>query len=189
MSNRSITIVLLLVAAVAAVLAVFSGPKALAFWPLENASDFLQRITPLFLVALFVERALEVFMTAWRGQGEKQLKVKSRHVAADGKQAADLDLTLYKTDTQRIAFSAGIALGVIISAVGIRSLSLFIYGDDIDALTGWQRSLFTAVDVLVTGAVIGGGADGLHKIVKVFLGFMDTTSANIDAKKPIGPDV
>jgi len=31
-------------------------------------------------------------------------------------------------------------------------------------------------DVLFTGAVLGGGADSLHKLVQVFTNFMDATA-------------
>jgi hypothetical protein len=68
--------------------------------------------------------------------------------------------------------------------VAVRILPCGRYPDQIEALTGWQRPLFTSVDVVVTGAVIGGGADGLHKIVKVFTTFFETTSAKIEAQKP-----
>ena len=36
----------------------------------------------------------------------------------------------------------------------------------------------------VTGAMIGGGADGIHKIISVFTNFLDTTSANLEARRP-----
>ena len=31
-------------------------------------------------------------------------------------------------------------------------------------------------DVLLTGAVVGGGSDGMHKLVQVFTNFMDSTA-------------
>ena len=31
-------------------------------------------------------------------------------------------------------------------------------------------------DVLFTGAVLGGGSDGMHKLVQVFTNFMDSTA-------------
>jgi hypothetical protein len=37
------------------------------------------------------------------------------------------------------------------------------------------------VDVLVTGGLIAGGSDGIHKILQTFLDLMDKTSRNINA--------
>jgi hypothetical protein len=33
-----------------------------------------------------------------------------------------------------------------------------------------------AMDVLLTGMLLGGGADGLHKLVSIFTNFMDSTA-------------
>jgi hypothetical protein len=160
--------------------AMFGGPHQLRFWPLEGASDLMERVMPLVLIALFTERALEVFVTAWRGPAEKVLKTVE---AADGLEAKK-EIAAYKGETQRIAFTAGIALGVLVSATGVRCLALLLYPDEIEALTGTQMYLFNALDVLITGAVIGGGAEGIHKIVKVFTTFLETSSAKIEKQKP-----
>lgn len=82
-----------------------------------------------------------------------------------------------------MACAAAIAVGIVVSAVGIRALALFIYPDQIEAVVGWQQWVFTSVDVVVTVAVIG-GADGIHKIVKVFTTFLDGTSAQLEARRP-----
>ena len=42
-----------------------------------------------------------------------------------------------------------------------------------DALAEGQQKAFRATDVVISGAVLGGGADGLHKIVKRFLDFVE----------------
>jgi len=47
---------------------------------------------------------------------------------------------------------------------------------DARALHPAHRSVFMVADVLFTGAVLGGGADSLHKLVQVFTNFMDATA-------------
>jgi Na+/proline symporter len=80
-----------------------------------TSAYFVQQLTPLVLVSLFIERALEVFLTAWRGKSAADLtqKVKRARAAAGPNQApspnqldAEDNLTAYKTDTQRIALPA-----------------------------------------------------------------------------------
>ena len=183
MATRAVLMCVLL-SVLGVLFAVFGGPQPLAFWPIEGTADLLQRIAPLFLIALFVERALEVFISAWRGPEERVRKAARATTLGKITPEENARLVEYKSETLRIALSAGIALGIVVSAVGVRALALFMYPDQIEALAGWQRSLFTSVDVLVTGAVIGGGADGLHKIVKVFTSFLETSSARIEARRP-----
>ena len=98
-------------------------------------------------------------------------------------EADDHELKLFKCETQRITFTAAVSVGIVVSAVGIRVLALFIYPDQIEALVNPQRTLFTTVDVLITGLVIGGGADGIHKIVKVFTSFFDSVSATNEERE------
>jgi hypothetical protein len=44
-----------------------------------------------------------------------------------------------------------------------------------------QVAAFRLVDVLLTGGLIGGGSEGVHKITQVFSDFMDKTRQNINA--------
>lgn len=39
-----------------------------------------------------------------------------------------------------------------------------------------QQRLFRTTDVLMTGAVLGGGSDALHQLVMVFTNFMGTAA-------------
>lgn len=53
---------------------------------------------------------------------------------------------------------------------------LFVDPPAFAALPQVQQRLFRAGDVLLSGAVIGGGADALHKLVSVFTNFMDSSA-------------
>lgn len=163
--------------------AINGNPQPLTFWPLESAGDLLQRVIPLFVIALFVERAIEVFVSPWRSREEMLIRAARRTPLGKLAEEEDRKLTTYKADTMRIAFAAGVGMGMTVSAVGVRALALFIQPDQIAALAGSQRPLFTTVDVVITGLLIGGGADGIHKVVKVFTSFFDSVAAANEARE------
>jgi len=151
-----------------------------------SAAYFVQQLTPLMLVALFIERGLEVFLTAWRGgkaadlarnvEKTQELVAKNQAPITDAHAAED-GLTQYKSETQQIALPAALFLGIVICAFGIRGLGPFVDADAFNNLHDVQKKLFTAMDVLLTGALVGGGSDFVHKFISVFTNFMDSTAA------------
>lgn len=170
---------------VSAILTVWLKPGLIRFWPFSLA-EFVQLITPLFLVAVFIERALEVFLTAWRGGGSVKISreieklkgaiARGNHAMQDQLENARDRLADYKSETQGIAFPSSLALGIAVSALGIRSLELFVDPAVFAGLSSAQRGAFNATDVVLTGALLGGGSEGLHKVISVFTNFMDTTA-------------
>jgi hypothetical protein len=179
-TQRLTTAVLVLVIVLSLILVAVLNPGLVRFWPM-GAGEFLQTIAPVVLVSLLIERTLEVFLTTWRGPEAARLDLGARRAGADAKLAAEQSLTAYKAATQRIAFLSGIALGVVVSALGVRILGLFVDPAVFRSLSALQREWFNAADVLLTGAVLGGGADGLHKIISVFTSFLDATTAKVKA--------
>ena len=149
----------------------------------EVASDF----APLVLVALFIERALEVFLTPWRAGEADRLETEFKRAEAKAKEPrasseaqaeaieGEQKLVGYRSETRRIAFATGIVAGVVISAIGVRGLEIFVDAVVFDGLAAFQRNAFRVSDVVLTGALLGGGADGIHKIVAVFTGFLEKT--------------
>ncbi len=87
------------------------------------------------------------------------------------------DLAEYRAETQRIAFVAALAIGIAVSLIGFRALDFFVQGGAQTSLASHphQLVLFQAMDVVLTGAVISGGADGLHQMVTIFTNFADST--------------
>ncbi len=71
---------------------------------------------------------------------------------------------------------AGTAIGVIVAALGIRMLELFVDPAIFESLPRVQRKLFRTADVLLTGAVLGGGSDALHQLVSVFTNLMESAA-------------
>jgi hypothetical protein len=158
----------------------WTGFIPLQFVPLAPQAA-AQTLTPLFLVATFVERAVEVFVTSWRGKESSQLEAVRNAAPTELRPAADQTLLAYKTDTQRIAFKTGSAMGLILAIAGVRILSPFIAPDAWTKATAAQYDLFVAVDVMLTAVVIGGGADGMHQLVSVITDFLGETRRQISS--------
>jgi hypothetical protein len=92
------------------------------------------------------------------------------------------DLADYRSDTQRIAFIGSLAVGIVVSLIGFRALDFFVAGGAGSALANYplQLKLFQAIDVVLTGALISGGADGIHQIITIFTNFADQTKKKQD---------
>lgn len=181
-----------LVASIALVAGLYwLNPAVIHFQPYSPAV-FTQQLTPLVLAALFIERSLEVFITVWRGEKaavlERSVQKASDLLDSDSAKvgavrAASDALSQYRFETQQIALPIALVLGILISALGVRGLGNFA---DLDKLTDrpTQRYLFNAADVLLTGALMGGGSDFMHKIITTFTDLMDATSQKAKAPTP-----
>lgn len=180
------TIALLVIAAIQQF-----APAAVAFKPISRQS-FLGTLSWLFVVALFIERAVEVIVSVLRDAGaaplehaceaaqeksDAQLKVTPSAVPyLDDLHAAQRALLAYRTDTKELALCTSFVLGLFVSLSGVRALSSIA---DVADSTNW---LFASADMIVTGAVLAGGTDAIHKMMNVFTNFMDAA-----AEKAKGP--
>lgn len=185
MSRRYQALSLLFIVIAGFLLTALLHPGLMRFWPF-SAAEFVQQITPLFLIALLIERSIEVVLTPWRA---KESTVKSvavetvkKEIQKGTKEDKDLvplhdDLVAYKGTTQRIAFLMALALGIVVSTLGVRLLGIFADPAAFKALPSAQQNLFNGLDVILTGALLAGGSDGLHKFVSIFTNFADSTAA------------
>ncbi len=70
----------------------------------------------------------------------------------------------------------GVALGLALAVLGVRVLEHLVESDVLRMAVPWQAKGFRSFDVLLTGGLIGGGADGIHKLVSVFTTKFDQLS-------------
>jgi hypothetical protein len=185
--SRRFEISLYLTVVGALLVTAFYAPGLISFWPF-SVMEIVHRIAPLFLISLFIERGLEVFVTAWRGPDAaiRDHRIRQlRKAIRDGNADAEAEIELarictakeqYRSRMRRVAFAGSVALGVIVSAVGVRALGLFVDPGAFSRLSPEQQASFNTVDVLLTGAMLGGGSDALHKFVTVFTNFMERTA-------------
>lgn len=180
-TERGVLWMLLLLLVALAITVAVARPPLIRFRPLE-IEDFTSVIVPLFLVALFIERAVEVFLTSWRATDSETLEKKAKEKEPDGvEKPASVErqeLSRFKGRTRIIAFTSGTLLGIIAAALGFRVLEPFLHADwsQQPGVTPFHAGSFQAFDAILTGLVIGGGADGMHKLVLVFTNFMDAAA-------------
>lgn len=160
-----------------------------------GAGDVLKLLGMFFVLALFVERTIEVFITAWRGektvQGQSDLEAAKQALA---KQPADTSLQAavkdradwlaqYKCETKDIALRSALVLGILIAAVGVRSFHIFVTGSltpsPVASWANTQSITFQVLDVLISGGIIGGGSEAIHKMMNVITEFFDATTKKV----------
>ena len=176
----AVLLVLVLAAALAA-----RHSEHIAFMEITSA-NILGVLTSLFVTALFIERAAEVLISVSRGPtadtlGDQLSSLDQRLAAATDvaektslgaeRETIAKQLLAFKATTKIIALWSNLCAGMVISAVGVRGLAGLLQ----TAPAGWQKDAFAAVDIILTGALIGGGAEGIHQLVSVITDFLDKT--------------
>lgn len=130
----------------------------------------LTQLGILYIVALFVERSLEVLMKAWRQGGRIELEEKIGSAkTADDKQIHKRKLGKYRVGTQRRALLVGLTLGILVSLSGVRLLGPIFDGSD-----GWsfQVAVFQFTDIIVTAGLIAGGSSTIHELMALIDDFL-----------------
>lgn len=167
----------------------------------------------LFAVALLVERAVEVVVMVFRDQQADLLDYaedqatkavadatqKANGLAGDnpGKEAAanavieagknlasiQYNKVIYRAETKEVALLTGFAFGIFVSLAGVRALHGLV------AENAPVGTLFNVADIVVTGAMLAGGSEGIHRMANAFTSFMDALSARGDqAQRNAQPD-
>jgi hypothetical protein len=146
------------------------GVEALEFneEPFTNVGRVL---APLLLIALFIERAVEVVIKPLRGDRSDRLRTQIR--SSSNKKTTDdlrLELNTYRSRTRKYAFGVAVTFGIGASLVGVRALhNLILAGEQI-------TYAFEFFDVVITGLILAGGAEGIHKIVTAFTDYAEMIS-------------
>jgi len=211
--KKTTTIVLSVLLVVLGALVVYlvcsdQEPPPVGFKPLTPQA-FVESVGWLFVVALFVERAVEVVVMVFRDQQADELDEAEEHAVrvvkaaikraaalagdntaapADKKAAIDAveavrpalvtarqNKLVYRAETKEIALLVGFVFGLFVSLAGVRALHGLLL--DATAPTG---NLFTAADIMVTGAMLAGGSEGIHRMANAFTSFMDSVAARGD---------
>lgn len=156
--------------------------------------DDIENIIPklignLFLLSIFVERTIEVFLSSLRGFGADELDLEidelNKSLKSDPTNAQNLgDLSKknkerlhYRLRSQSYAQVMGVIIGVCVALIGVR-----ILGNTIDTSLisnkGIHAKIFSFGDILFTGMVLAGGSEAFNKIMKVYNAFMNKSVKN-----------
>jgi hypothetical protein len=183
-----------LIAASAAAAWQASNFTGLAFKPFSG-EEIVGNLTALFLISAFLERALEVFVSSWRDAARRALEQDVLHAAADVKATADAAaaaeaqrqlrehrraLHLFKAKTARVTFACGLIAGAVIALAGARALGPLLV--QLPPAGSPQALVVTIVDVVMTAGLIGGGSDGIHKLVSVITDYLDAVRGKVAGK-------
>jgi hypothetical protein len=182
LSIRSITIA---VAAICVVLTLWTRPMSFKEFPMEALVGFIAK---LWAIAFFVERFVEVLLTPWREPERHKMtarlkQAKAKHENGQPDSVGEIsnsenELCEYKGQTMQIAFLVALALGMAISAFGLRGLEFFVDANSMRT-SSVQMFVFRGLDVLVTGALLAGKAEGLHKMISVFTSQLDKAAERV----------
>ena len=94
------------------------------------------------------------------------------------KKASDA-LDDYRGETQRYAFTVSLTLSIFVAIAGVRALGPFAETaklKDPKITSDGQHVFFLCVDVVLSSALLAGGADGIHSIVNAVTTFFDSTA-------------
>lgn len=176
----------ILIGAAFAVACVAANWPAVRFAKLE-AGDSISRLGALLLFALLIERTVEVFLTIWRAEESYKRQAAVQRLISDGKSAIDPELKRaqdalieYKTETQRWALPSSFIIGLLLASFGVRVIDQFVISADANApnaLGANQLWWFRVSDIVLTAALLAGGADPIHKLMDAFRKFMEASSA------------
>ncbi len=178
-------------------------PDPAVFKPM-TAQVFIGLIGWLFAVALFVERAVEVVVMVFRDQQADLLdeaeELAARASASAIQKAAVLagdnpgkpaatdtaeaaaktyadarhNKVVFRAETKEFALLVGLVFGIFVSLAGVRALRGLLVDN------GCYVPLFTVADIVITGAMLAGGSEGIHRMANAFTSFMDGISARAD---------
>lgn len=158
----------------------------------------------VFVITLFVERAQEVVLTNWRARGSEALDLKilslERQLSRP-KNTPNSDQSLeplyieleqhrieklnYRSRTRVLAMRLGVIFGIAVSMAGVRTLGVFVPVHTLLSFDMVQQIIFHSVDVIITGGVIAGGSDGIHKMAELYRVFVETKAK--EEKRKLSP--
>ena len=192
-TTEVVFVVLILAAALA--LLYYTKSTGISFKSFTE-SDVLAIITSMFVVAVFMERSIEAILTPIRAPDRQKIEQELEDIRRaaetdDSKKAQrvekERELETYRLNTAQRAYWLSFGFGLIISVVGVRTLAGLVNPDDLKALGDIHRTLFSFVDIVLTGGVIAGGSAAIDKIGRAISEFFNLKSAT-DAKPPANPN-
>lgn len=179
------------------VVALIVGASVAMWPPLKfvnlSGADFASRFSALVFFSLLIERTVEIIMSIWRSEEANNHEAAVQRLIASNTAATDpalikaqTSLIKYKAETMQWTMPTGFALGLLVSAFGVRALSQFIdpTATGVGAPLEEQRWWFNMIDILFTGALLAGGADPIHKLLDLYRKFVEASAARASGTKP-----
>lgn len=152
-----------------------------------DPTQLVSKMSPLLLASAFIERAVEVLVSPWR-----DTEASKRQAALDQAKAAAVpdpnaiktasdSLNEYRGQTQQYAFLVSLILGSLAAMSGVRALwpllstAQITNAGTLTGVSGQQQIAFLVVDVVLSAAMLAGGADGIHSMTNALTSYLDAT--------------
>lgn len=87
--------------------------------------------------------------------------------------AIEAEEIIYASGTKRFAMYFALGAGMVISAVGIRILGTLVEFEP--GMSGRQQMAFRLTDIALTGGLLAGGSEALHRLAALYNTFLDAT--------------
>ena len=134
--------------------------------------DYSSLFTNLFLIAVLVERFIEIFLGVARAPEKQSIQRDIEFADSDGaKQVAERKLDKFSGETRRQAMQLAFTMGILVALAGVRTIGMVF---DAVELTSMQAFLFRLIDVLLTAGLITGGSSGVNKVTALFGAHLET---------------
>jgi hypothetical protein len=153
-------------------------------------------LNTLFLLSILIERTLDVFLTIFRAEQSEEFnsnihslnkKISNKKYSTEEKQGFFKELESRKEKklqhsmkTLRIAHFSGLAIGLFVSMAGIRTVSNFI---ETSSLSGAQLGVLNFLDITLTGCLLTGGSDSIHKVAEALRTFLDLSTKSAASRR------
>ena len=142
--------------------------------PELKQADYSSLFVNLGIIAVVLERFIEVFNSIWRRSGKVDLQFTvDTATTPAARVSAQKALDEYRAKTGTYAMYGGFIMGLIAAVAGIHILQVLY---DMEALSGWQRTLFRATDIVLTAGLLAGGSKGVNAVTAVFGNLLDSSA-------------
>jgi len=139
--------------------------------------DYDTIFVDLFLIALVVERFIEVFNSIWRRAGKVRCLRKVHNARTERERIdAQQHLDAYRSRTETLAMYGSFLMGLAVALSGVHILQVLF---DIASLPPLQQTLFNATDIVLTAGLIAGGSKGINGLTSLFGNFLARSKDNI----------
>lgn len=128
----------------------------------DGSAKLITRLQEMALLALVIERAVEVYLRVANQNGPDR---NDPNTVATTQRSAS-----------QIATFVALIVGVLVAVLGVRLMDSFV---SFSSTTWLPNTLWNGVDVLISGALLAGGAVFIHEIVETLVGGVRSINARI----------
>lgn len=159
-------------AAAAVVTVLILAATSAAFKPVNIKDDgaleaVLSRLAILFVLSIFVERTVQVYVSIFRNPRKQEIESQIRSasvtpVDAATKAANDTRLVEHQAGTQQRSVALCLVLGLAMGLSGVSVIEAIVDNSE-TAPVNW---LLRLLDILIVGGLLAGGSQPIHQIME-----------------------